>query len=101
VADEVDHAGSIFTWNLVTKGSALASRRVRREEAGSLVATFRTGLFPQGPSARKAWSFEDQAPMGIWESGYVRTRWRANLILWGPSLRGTWSPEDQPRLPAG
>jgi len=101
VAGKADHAGIISTWNLVTKGSALASRRVRREEAGSLVSTFRTGLFPQGPSARKAWSFEDQPSLGTWEGGYLGTRWCSNLAPWGPSPRGSWSSGDQFRPFAG
>ena len=98
---EVDPQGTIFARSLVTRGPDPASSWIERQEGGSLVTRFRSGLVPQGPPARKSWSLEDQPPVGTCEGGYLGTRSCSNLAPWGPSLRGSWSPGDQVRRFAG
>ena len=49
---ELGSLPTICTWSLVTRGPAPAFRRLRRQEGGSLVTTFRAGLALEGPPAR-------------------------------------------------
>jgi len=50
--DEPGSLGTIFAWILVTRGPSLAFCRLNREEGGSLVTRFRSGLVLEGPPAR-------------------------------------------------
>ena len=46
---ELGSLPTICTWSLVTRGPAPAFRRLRRQEGGFLVTTFRAGLVLEGP----------------------------------------------------
>ena len=50
---ELGSLGTISAWVLVTRGPVPAFCRLNREEGGSLVTRFRTGLVPQGPPAQE------------------------------------------------
>ena len=80
VPDEVGPRGTISARSLGTRGPDPASSWPERQEGGSLVTRFPTGLLPQGPPTRKSWSSEDQLARGIRENGYARTKWRTKLI---------------------
>ena len=49
---ELGSLATISAWSLVTRGPAPAFRRLRCQEGGSLVTTFRAGLVLEGPPAR-------------------------------------------------
>ena len=53
MALEPGSLGTIFAWILVTWGPDPAFCRLNREEGGSLVTRFRSGLVPQGPTPQE------------------------------------------------
>ena len=73
MALEPGSLGTTFAWVLVTRGPGPAFYRPNREEGGSLVTRFRSGLVPQGPPTQEI------------------------LGSWGPPREHAWTIKGLPR----
>ena len=73
MALEPGSQGTIFAWVLVTWEPGPAFYRPNREEGGSLVTRFRSGLVPQGPPTQEI------------------------LRSWGPPREHAWTIKGLPR----